>query len=207
MVLLAIRIAVLVGLPVLVLFYAGWRLVRYLEDRDALGPGLDPDLLERMRSARLIVERIQARLPAWGGQPGGAIGAELEELVTRRLPSALDRQKRLVEYLAGRSRADLVKEERELRRKLGGARDEELRKLLQRNHDLVQGRLESYDRLGLTCQKADAQIRAVLLNLESLEDGLVAREFATVEGADHAIENLVEDVKLLESAYEDIDLE
>jgi hypothetical protein len=192
-------------LAMVVIGYGAYRLVRFLEGTFGIGGGEQRELLEGVSRARVQLERIRGLLPA--ETDGGVVVAELEELVEKRLPAALERQRQLLTHLTTRSEAGLKTEEREIRRKLQGAKDAELRKLLERNLDLVQGRLATRQRLELASRKADAQIRAVLINLGVFEDRLVAQEFDTVKGAGRQVESLVEDVELLEAAYDDLQLE
>lgn len=194
--------------PLLVLGLIGfgaYRLVRFLEGTFGIGGGEHRELLDGVGRAREQVARIRHLLPE--DTDGGVVVKELEELVEKRLPDALERQRELLTHLSARSEAALRTEEREVRRKLQGAQDPELRRLLERNLDLLQGRIVTRQRLDLASRKADAQIRAVLINLGAFEDRLVARQFDTVEGADRQVESLVEDVKLLEAAYDDLQLE
>jgi hypothetical protein len=203
-----IRILEVLLPPLLVMGFIGYgayRLVRFLEGTFGITGGEQRELLEGVSRARGQLERIRSLLPA--ETDGGVVVAELEELVENRLPAALERQRQLLTHLTTRSEAGLRNEEREIRRKLQGAKDAELRKLLERNLDLVQGRIATRQRLELASRKADAQIRAVLINLGVFEDRLVAQEFDTVKGAGRQVESLVEDVELLEAAYDDLQLE
>lgn len=190
-----------------VIGFGAYRFVKVLEGLFGVGAGPDRELVASATRAREVAARIQRLLPECDPQHPSALHQELEELVERRLPTALDRQRKLLEHLGSRSAADLVKEERDLSRKLGSSMDPELRTLLKRNLDLLRERIVTLERLELASRKADAQIRAVLINLEAFEDRLVASEYGKVAGADLQIEALVEDVKLLEAAYDELQLE
>lgn len=207
MFLVALELVVFVVVPVVALLFGAYRVYRFLEDHFALGAVPERQALAKMEQARSLANRIRTLLPAAAGGEHGAIGLELEELIDQRLPGVLDRQRRLLEHLARKSRARLIQDEREIRRNLASARDPELRGLYERNLEACLERLETHDRLSLASRKADAQIRSVLLGLEALEDRLVASEFAKVDRGALELEALNEDVKLLEAAYEEIELD
>ena len=192
-------------LAMVLIGFGAYKLVRLLEGTFGIGGGEQRELLEGVGRARQQLERIRELLPA--ETDGGVVLGELEELVEQRLPATLERQRQLLTHLTTRSEAALKTEERDIRRKLQAAKDPELRKLLERNLDLVQGRIATRQRLDLASRKADAQIRAVLINLGAFEDRLVAQEFDTVRGAGRQVESLVEDVELLEAAYDDLQIE
>lgn len=191
-----------------VIGFGAFRFVRYLERVFGITSGQpERELLETLERARSLVGSIQEKLAAIDPDHPDALRLELEELVEKRLPEALDRQRRLLTHLAGSRRSDLVREERDLVKKLKSTEDQELLALLERNLQLVRDRLETLDRLELAGRKASAQVRAVMINLEAFEDRLVASEIGRISQADRQIEALVEDVKLLEAAYDEIQLD
>jgi hypothetical protein len=188
--------------------YGAVRFVRFLEGAFGITSGRsERDLLQTLEKARSLVAGIREKLPRVDPDNPGPLELELEELVERRLPDALDRQRRLLEHLKQRRSSDLVREERDLCKKLQATQDPELRELLERNVALVQERIETLARLELANHKANARVRAVLINLESFEDHLVVNEFGAVAQSDSQIEALVEDVKLLEAAYDELELD
>lgn len=188
--------------------YGAYRFVRVLERFFGISSGQpERELLRTLDRARSLAASIQEKLPDSDPEHPGALESELEELVERRLPEALDRQRRLLEHLGGGRRSDLVREEKDIRKKLQTTRDSELRALLERNLDMIGERLETLDKLELASRKASAQVQAVLINLQAFEDRLVASEFSKISRSDRQIEALVEDVKLLEATYDEIQLD
>lgn len=194
-------------LPTAGMLYLAWRGFCFLEAHFLPARADRRRQLEGgLERARQVSERIRGLLPEAGGS-GGPLMVELEELVERRLPSALQRQKQLIEHLALKDRNSLVREQKDLAMQLAKARDNELVDLLQRNLDMVQARIDTVDSLDLASRKADAQIRALLLSLEGVEDRLLASRFAKVKAGDLQIEEIVQEVRLLEAAYDEIEID
>lgn len=186
--------------------FAAYGLVAFLERRRELAAaGGDPALLATMQKARAITGRIRTLLPESAGGTGEALGGALDEIVGVRLPAALERQRRLLAHLAGRDRAGLLAELAGLQKKVAAIGDRELKGLTERNIELLRARIDSLDRLEAASHKADAYIRSLLLNLEAFEDRLAASALGKVDTADRRIGAMIEDVKLLEAAYDDLE--
>lgn len=203
LVLTLLRILLPPLLVVLGFGYAAYRITRALEEH-FLGPSLSTGELAKSASrAQEILARIRKRLPET--EEGASILLdELEGLVETRLPGILERQRLLLEHLSETRNHRLPAEERDLSKRLSQAKDPELRDLLQENLRLLERRREEREALELASRKMDAQISSILIHLESFEDHLVATRFGDLKGKRPEIAALVEDVHLLEEAYDEL---
>jgi hypothetical protein len=184
------------------MMYGAARLILSLS-RTALGIEQDP--AER---ARKIAARMQGHLT---DSTAGALYApmleQIGEVVKTRLPRLVETRDRLADYLHRRHPKVLQREVESLKAELARTGDPKLRELVERNLQLALEGLDTHEQMQLVHDRTCAQIRNVVLTLETLEDRVVTANVAALSGdVAPQLDAMVADVEALEAEFRKLKL-
>ncbi len=183
--------------------YGAYRLVEDIRRKLGGDPRKRPPRLDPVEKAQELKDRLEELL-----SDPGMKKEFMEEIVPliERIPMLEERMRKLERRLETIDEEALRKTLGEYEEKLARTRDEGLRKTLARNVELARERLDYHARMKLLMEKTMAQIDAVLLGLEALQDKLIVLDSSEHENVAEPIENLREELDALEKEYREMRL-
>jgi len=193
------HVVTLLILVILAMSLGGYLAVRslYAVIQQLLGTS-DSDPVER---AHRIAERVYRQLEAATGSREiyGEALKQINDIIESKLPRLSETQSRLTAYLKEKPRSTLEREIEFLKKELEASNDPDVRRLVEKNIKLAVERLDTHSRIAILRERTLAQIKNVLLTLESLEDRVVSLKLAETEpDVVLQLENTVGDVNQLE---------
>ncbi len=166
--------------------------------------GGDPEMAQLSARAVHALSRLSSGKGVASLPPGlqHEVRTQASELVSHVLPDLLERRRALKDRLSRWDAASLQKEIGSYERQVAVSTDEESRRLLEANLQLGKERLKSQGQIQQELHKTELCIRALVGNVEALEDRLTAG--VTTDSSTPQLESagrLLEELKQVQTEY------